>query len=112
MYKIVFTFLIILMAPAVFAVPAIQLYVNSPDAVYDNTTDTWVVNASDFELWVITSNADSKPIYDLTLVAAIADTDIPVDGALSINGNSVMADDYSYGNPPSWLEKPEYPMPN
>lgn len=101
MYKIVFTFLIILMAPAVFAVPAIQLYINSPDAVYDNTTDTWVVNASDFELWVITSNTDTKPLYNLTLVAAIAQNETPIDGALSIDGSSVMADTYSYGNPPS-----------
>ena len=104
MYKILLAFLIIIMAPAVFAVPAIQLYINSPEAVYNTATDTWVVNASDFELWVITSNADSKPLYDLTLVAAIADTDTPVDGALSIDGSSVMASEYTYGTPPSWGE--------
>jgi PEP-CTERM motif-containing protein len=102
MYKILLTFMIILMAPVAFALPAIQLYVNSPDAVYNASTQTWVINASDFELWVITSNADSKPIYDLTLVAALGNNDTPVDGALSIDGNSVMASEYEYGTPPSW----------
>jgi len=104
MYKIVLTFLIILMAPAVFAIPAIQLYINSPDAVYNTATQTWVINASDFELWVIAANADTKPLYDLTLVAALGGNDTPVDGALSIDGNSVLASEYEFGSPPSWGE--------
>ncbi len=102
MFKIVLTFLMILMAPAVFAVPALQLYVNSPDAVYNASTQTWVVNASDFELWVIAADTDTKPLYDLTLVAALGQNESPVDGGLSIDGNSVLAADYEYGSPPSW----------
>lgn len=104
MNKILLTFLIIIMAPAVFAVPAIQLYVNSPEAVYNAATQTWVVNASNFELWVIASNTEAKPLYDLTLVAALGQNDSPVDGALSIDGNSVLASEYEFGSPPSWGE--------
>ena len=38
------------LTPSAQALPALQLY--CPDAVYDTQNDTWVINSTDFELWV------------------------------------------------------------
>ncbi|MEA2031876.1 MAG: choice-of-anchor N protein [candidate division Zixibacteria bacterium] len=109
MKKLLLTILISVMAPSVMAVPALQLYINSPDANYDATTQTWVTNASDFELWIITANTDSNPIYDLTLVAAFGgeETMAPSGSfsATSVNsGTPLSQSDMSFGTPPSWGE--------
>ncbi|MBU8934763.1 MAG: choice-of-anchor N protein [candidate division Zixibacteria bacterium] len=105
MKKLLLIALIAVMAPSVMAVPAIQLYINSPDASYDATTQTWVVNANEFELWVITANTDSKPIYDLTLVAAFGGEEAtPPSGSLSatdVNSSIPLSQGpMSWGTPP------------
>ncbi|MFH1700393.1 MAG: choice-of-anchor N protein [Candidatus Zixiibacteriota bacterium] len=89
---------IFFMAPAAFAVPAIQIYI--PGADWDAASQTWVTYSSDFELQVITSGGDSKPIYGLTLVTSLGPDETPTDGALSIN--SVDYNDFTYGTPPEF----------
>ncbi len=87
-----------MLSQAALAIPALQIYI--PDATWDASTETWVTGASDFELWVIAANTDSKPIYDLTLVVALADGQDPVTGALSIDGADFNT--FMNGTPPSW----------
>jgi len=87
-----------MLSQAALAIPALQIYI--PDATWDASTQTWVTGASDFELWIITANTDSKPIYDLTLAVALASGQAPVAGALSIDGTDY--DSFAYGTPPSW----------
>lgn len=96
--------LILLMATAVallsfqsaFAIPALQIYI--PGADWDGSTQTWVTDNSNFELWVIVANTDSKPVFDLTLVAALAQGQAPIAGALTIDGTDY--DAFTYGTPP------------
>jgi len=90
-----------------FALPALQLY--SPDATYDLGTDTWVIDASNFELWLITAYTDTKPLYGVRLVAALAAGDTPIDNALTIGGTTIMASDFDYGTPPSAEDSGSYP---
>ena len=50
------------------AIPALQLY--SPDAVYDNTTESWLVTSNSFELWVVADTGDKGSIFDVDLAAS------------------------------------------
>jgi len=43
---------------------------------------------------------NKNDIYNITLVAALAQDDTPVDGALTIDGNTYNAADFDYGTPP------------
>ncbi|HWR83186.1 MAG TPA: choice-of-anchor N protein [Candidatus Deferrimicrobium sp.] len=88
----------IVLAPVAYCVPALQLY--SPGATYDFNTDTWVMNASDFELWVIAANTNVNRLYGVRLVVALASGDTPVDGGISVNGASLMASAFKFGVPP------------
>lgn len=90
-------FLLVLTSQAAFAIPALQIYI--PDATWDASTQTWVTGESDFELWVIAANTDSKPIYNLTLCVALMG-ETPTPGALTIDGTDY--DSFVYGTPPSW----------
>ncbi len=87
-----------MLSQAAMAIPALQIYI--PDATWDASTQTWITGESDFELWVIAANTDSKPLYDLTLSVALADGQAPVAGALSIDGTDYNS--FAYGTPPSW----------
>lgn len=80
------------------AIPALQVYI--PGATWDAPSQTWVTSSGDFELWIIAANTDSKPIYDLTMVFALAQGAAPVTDALSIDGTYYNT--YSSGTPPSW----------
>lgn len=89
---------VLLIATSSFAVPNLQLY--SPDAVYSHVTESWQIFASDFELYVIAANLNKDDIYNVTLVAALAQDDTPTDGALTIGGSTFNAADFEYGTPP------------
>jgi len=91
------------------AVPSLQLYI--PGSTYDGSSDTWVTNQSSFDLWVVAANLDHDAIYDIGLVAALADGVTPVDGGLTITaegGTPSIFDavDFLYGTPP-----PDDPLP-
>ncbi len=88
------------------AIPSLQTFI--PGASWNAATQTWVTTAGSFELWVIAANTDSKPLYDLTLVGALASAQAPVTGALSIDGSDINS--FIYGTPPSWGESAgDYP---
>ncbi|MEE9443057.1 MAG: choice-of-anchor N protein [candidate division Zixibacteria bacterium] len=95
---LIFLASIFFMTPAVFAVPAVQVYI--PGADWDASTQTWITYSSDFELQVITSSGDTKPIYNLTLVTSLGPDETPTDGAISING--IDYNDFTYGTPPEF----------
>jgi len=82
------------------AIPALQTYINDPSATWNTATETWVTSSNSFELWVITANTDSKPLYDLNLVCALAPNQLPVAGALTIDG--IDYNNFANGTPPSW----------
>lgn len=90
---------VVLLTPSAFALPAMQLYI--PGATYDLGTETWVINASNFELWLVTAYTDTKPLRGVTLTAALAGGDVPVDGGLTIGSTTFLASDFEYGIPPS-----------
>ena len=50
------------------AIPELQLYIEG--ATYDNSTQTWVTNASDFKLWVIGDVSKKGTIFDVHIAAA------------------------------------------
>lgn len=56
----------------VFAVPALQMYIEG--SVYDQTTETWVVTGNSFNLWVLAATSNNKItdniIYDIKLTYA------------------------------------------
>lgn len=97
---------ILAMGQPVLAIPALQTFI--PGGSYDAATQTWVTTSGTFELWVIAANTDSKPLYDLTLVGALAGGQAPVVDALTVDGSAV--NDFEYGTPPSWGESAgDYP---
>lgn len=59
---------IILIAKAE-AVPVLQLY--SPDATYNETTETWDVYSSEFELWVLGNVSVKGTIYDVKVSGSV-----------------------------------------
>lgn len=64
------------------AVPALQIYIDG--AVYDTTTQTWVVETSNpFELWVIGDIESNGTISDVKLAAAVL-TDELTDSSISL----------------------------
>ncbi len=83
-----------------FAIPALQTYINSPSTVWDAATQTWITTDNSFDLQVICANTDTKPLYDLNLVIALDPAQLPVSGALTVNGLNY--DNFLYGTPPSW----------
>lgn len=95
---------LVFLVPSAFAVPNLQLYI--PGATYDITTDTWVTNSKDFDVWVEAGNLDKGDIFNIYLTAALAPGVDPVDGALDITNLQTSVDktfnasDYFYGTPP------------
>ena len=89
---------VLLFAATSFAVPTLQIY--SPDATYNHNTESWQIFDDEFELYVVVANLNKNAIYDVTLVAALAQSDTPVDGALTIEGTTLNAADFEYGTPP------------
>ena len=87
-------------ASSAYAIPALQTYINAPDTYWNASTETWITGSGSFELWVIIANTDSKPLYDITLVAALAGGQAPITGALTIGGTDYNS--FQYGTPPSW----------
>lgn len=56
-------------APSAQAIPALQLY--CPDAIYDTVLDTWVINDTSFELWVVGDVGSVGTISDVYLAASM-----------------------------------------
>jgi PEP-CTERM motif-containing protein len=60
----------LLAASTAHAIPALQLY--SPDAIYDVNSQSWIINKSTFELYVIGDVEKVQgTIYDVDLVASV-----------------------------------------
>lgn len=106
MRNLIIAALLLLFVPSAFAVPALQVY--SPAGTYDTGTDTWVINAQDFELWVITADTDVNPLYGVRLVAALGPNQA-ADGDLTIGGTSFSSADYHFGTPPSAADSGSLP---
>lgn len=73
------------MAPAAFALPALQIY--SPDATYDYALETWVITDDTFELWVVGDVGGKGPISDVTLAASAYGS-----GTMTFNGGTLPVD--------------------
>lgn len=92
------TLLLAFLAPAAFAVPALQIYV--PGGTYNAGTQTWESVGSSFEIWVIAADIDTKPLFDITLVAALGKGVAPVNDGIDIGGHSYQANEFHFGTPP------------
>jgi PEP-CTERM motif len=101
------TLLLAVLAPAAFAVPALQLYI--PGSTYNASTETWVMAGGSFEIWVIAAGINRKPLTDITLVAALGKGVAPVNNGISIGGHSYQASEFQYGTPPA--DDPENSLP-
>src|SRR5262245_23362288 len=59
---------VMVLAVLAMAIPALQLYIEG--ATYDNSTQTWVTNSSNFKLWVVGDVASKGTITDVHIAAA------------------------------------------
>lgn len=59
-------------APHARALPALQIY--SPDAVYDTSLESWIINDNDFELWVVGDVGNFGQIDNVDLAASFYGT--------------------------------------
>ena len=106
--------MLLLLVPAAFAVPNLQLY--SPDAVYNTLTESWETSLDNFELWVVAANVNTVVQHNIHLVSVVRPDQDPIDGALTITpfGGStkvVNASDYIWGTPPPATEPDAGSMP-
>ncbi len=75
------------------AIPSLQLYI--PGSTYDTTSESWVTNASNFELQVLgaSSPASAKYITDVMLYVAIKESEKGLKGAyVKVNGSPITFD--------------------
>ncbi|OIP38281.1 hypothetical protein AUJ95_06985 [Candidatus Desantisbacteria bacterium CG2_30_40_21] len=82
------------------ALPSLQLYI--PGSTYDATSESWVTNASNFELQVLgaSSPASAKYITDVMLYVAIKESEKGLSGAyIKVNGSPITFD--NFGTPMS-----------
>lgn len=63
----------LLLAGAVHALPALQLYIDG--ATYDSSTQSWTTSASSFDIWVI-GDGSKLPVNGVTLTAAVDTNEI------------------------------------
>jgi|KBSSwiStaDraftv2_1062776.scaffolds.fasta_scaffold03633_10 hypothetical protein len=85
----------LLAASTAHAIPALQLY--SPDAIYDTSSESWIINKSTFELYVIGDVNKVGTIYDVDLVASVYGSggNITITPNLAIDSNPEDAAAYS-----------------
>lgn len=108
------TLALLLLVPAAFAVPNLQLY--SPDAVYNPVTESWETSLSSFELWVVAANVDNVTLHNIHMVSVLRPDQAPIDGYLSITPfggvtDVVNAADFINGTPPPSGQPDEGTMP-
>lgn len=73
----ILTGMLLALAPAAsYAYPSLQLYVDG--STYDETTQSWTINASKFDIWII-GDLKNKNIYDVKLTT----TFYGLDGSIS-----------------------------
>ena len=79
------------------AIPALQLY--SPDAIYDISSESWIITKSTFELYVIGDVNRVGTIYDVDLVASVYGSGgtITITPNLAIDSNPEDAAAYDQG---------------
>lgn len=73
-YLVLITLVILSLTTSAWAVPNLQIYIPGAEYVVGtddegNTTETWVINSYNYELWVIGANL---PIYDVKLALAVS----------------------------------------
>jgi hypothetical protein len=88
--------MVALSAPVALAIPALQLY--SPDATYDQATQSWMISGNTFELQVIGAVGDYGSILDVTLAASYYGTS----GSIITTPN--LAIDTNYADKPGFKD--------
>lgn len=63
-------FVLILFSPSAWAVPKLQIYI--PGAAYDTVTETWTINAADYDLWIIGATAK---LYDVQFAIGVPENE-------------------------------------
>jgi hypothetical protein len=80
----------LMLVPSVFAVPALQLYIDG--ATYDAGTQTWVTSASSFDLYVIGLAGQNDVLVSMALDGG------PDGCSVDVNGSNYNT--FTYGFPP------------
>ncbi|MDP2760606.1 MAG: choice-of-anchor N protein [Sideroxyarcus sp.] len=65
------------------ATPTLQLYIEG--SVYDSSDQSWVIDASDFTLWVLGNVSSDGTIFDVKLSAAYATSEAGAGSSISIS---------------------------
>jgi len=87
--------LTILAGTASAAVPGLQLFIAG--ARYDRLSQTWITNATGFDLYVVSSG---HVIDDVIVSVAIAQRDNPNNANVNFNGHQISSSEWVYGYPP------------
>lgn len=90
--------LVACLAPAAHAVPTLQLYIDG--ATYDDVSESWVIEAGTFDLWVIGETATHGSVYDVKLAASM----YGVGGTVDVSPIDGAAYEDIYGNDESQFE--------
>ena len=101
---------LILLAPPIQALPALQLYIDG--ASYDSETGTWIItDNSSFDLYVVGKSEDDdlasseSELEDVFLIIS-SDSEFQPEGAVIIDGQSYPSDEWTFGSPPM---EPSFP---
>ncbi len=89
----------LLMAPAAYAVPHLQLFIDG--ATYDDVTETWVLaTAGSFDLYVLSANEPHQNVLVSMALGGFGEFENP-DGIVSLSGFGGPAiDDWTWGYSP------------
>jgi hypothetical protein len=84
---------LLLISSQTWAIPTLQLY--SPGSTYDSSSETWIIDSNNFDLWVVIANNN---IDGLMLSAAVPDNE---SGSITIkNGTSTISGSFSSNSTP------------
>lgn len=98
MKKLILTFVLATLAsPSVFALPGLQLWIDG--ATYDDVTETYVTDATTFDLYVIGNGTFSDVMLSMAL-DGIGEFDDPSAVTITIDGVVYPTDNWTYGYAP------------
>lgn len=98
-----FVFVLLAGVSSVFAIPALQLYIEGSE--YDTVTETWLINSSPFTLWVLGDVGSVGTIEDVRLAFAYDSTE---SGSVTFTGTTTSLLD-AHSIHPSGLGDPSTP---
>ena len=94
---VLLSLLVLVLVPAVQAVPVLQLYIDG--ATYDDATQTWITTETSYELYVIGMGSLDNVTLSLAL-EGLGETDDPSAASVDIDGTGYPTGSWAYGYAP------------